>query len=80
MDDIKYNEEINKDNMKKFKIGNVWYDSDNEKFKCVICERNVSISGSCSLMGYKLICNECAYNYFGDYAKAREWQKEGFEK
>lgn len=74
---VKYNSEINKDNIKKFKIGSVWFDTDNEKFKCVICERNVSISNSCSLMGNRLICNNCVYEYFGDYAKAREWQKEG---
>lgn len=76
---MKYNSEINKDNIKKFTIGSVWFDTDNEKFRCVICERKVSISYSSSIMGYRLICNNCAYKYFGDYAKAREWQKEGFK-
>lgn len=77
---MKYNQEINLANTNKFSISDIFDYADNKKFKCVICERKVAISGSSSIMGQLLICNNCAYGKFGGYAEAREWQKQEFNK
>lgn len=71
-----YNKTINEENIKQFKRGDIFFDTETEKYHCVLCERKVSISGSSSITGHFLICNNCAYEKFGDYAKARKWQKQ----
>ena len=73
---MNYNQEINLSNIKKFRKVDIFYHTNEEKFNCVICERKVAIDGSTSIMGHYLICNNCAFEKFGDYAKAREWQQQ----
>ncbi len=77
---MKYNQKINLENIKKFSVSGIFFDTDNKKFKCVLCERKVAISGSTSIGGHFLICNNCAYEKFGDYAEARKWQQQEFNK
>lgn len=72
-----YNLKANEENIKLFKRHFLITDNEKEIYTCVLCGRKTSISYSTSLGGHKLICCGCVYDKFdGDYAKAREWQKE----
>ena len=70
------NEEVDKENIKIFRQ----YDincSDQLMHTCVLCGERVSIEGSVSSRGHKLICISCVYKYFeGDYSAVFEWNKE----
>ncbi len=71
---MKYDLKANEDNLKIFKRYFL-IDNNSKVFTCVLCNKKTSISGSTSIMGYKLICTECVYNKFdGDYSYARKWQ------
>lgn len=44
---------------------------------CTQCRNHVSIDGSMSKRGHRLICNSCVYSVFGDVMKAFEWIEGG---
>jgi len=77
---MEYDKTINKENIKKFKAHDIFFDTENKKFKCVLCKRKVAISDSSSITGYFLICNTCTYEKFGNYAEARKWQKQEMDE
>ena len=70
------NEEFDKENIKIF--GQYGTDcSDQLRHACVLCGKKVTINGSISSRGHRLICMQCAYKYFeGDYSAIFEWNKE----
>ena len=69
------NEEVDKENIKIFRQ----YDincSDQLRHNCVLCGERVSIEGSVSSQGHKLICIQCVYKYFeGAHNAVFEWNR-----
>ena len=76
---LNYNEKLDKQNIRHFKEHGIF--DRVERYHCVLCKRRVSLSGSSSNNGHKLICTECSYKYFAkqysiDTLKRRKWMNE----
>lgn len=74
-------EEIEKHNIEVFKEKGTSYPSGELRHICTQCKRPVSIDGSMSKKGHKLICNTCVYRVFGigGIAKAFDWLDDKIE-
>ena len=68
------NKEINKENIKIFKRYGI-RDSSVKRYKCVLCERDISIDSSASNEGDRLICMDCYFTKFNSKWSfdARKW-------
>lgn len=75
---LKYDMKANYENVRLF---NKWhFRNSDEIYTCVLCGCKTCLSDSTSLMGYKLICNTCAYAKFPvHYGDARKWQYHEYE-
>jgi len=69
---LKENEKINQENIKIFKRYNITI-SGESIYKCCLCGRKISIDGSTSNEGDRLICMGCAYKNFTTTKQAMEW-------
>ena len=77
-DSLKYDMKANYENVRLFKK-NLFRNSD-DIYTCVLCGCKTCLSDSTSLMGYKLMCNTCAYAKFQDhYGDARKWQRHEYD-
>lgn len=45
------------------------------KYKCVLCKKEVNLAHCTSNNGELLICNGCAYKYFGNINEIMKWRK-----
>ena len=59
----KYDKKIDADNIKIFSIYGI-NESSEKRYKCCLCKRPVSIDGSYSKKGHKLVCIGCLYDLF----------------
>ena len=66
-------EQIEKHNVETFEKYGIGYPSGENRHICTQCRKPVSIDGSMSSKGHKLICNGCVYRVFGGVTKAFEW-------
>lgn len=66
-------EQIEQHNVETFKKYGISYPSGENRHICVKCKEPVSIDGSMSMRGHRLICNRCVYKEFGTVMKAFDW-------
>jgi len=71
---IEYSELLNSSNVIKYSVYDI--KNDDYLYQCVICGACISISGSISYRGHRLICNQCVKSKFDSVTKAFMWVAE----